>query len=56
MISILKEYEKRKTKYNLLLKKQEKRISNLSNLRLAAFLLGFVIFNKNVHLKIVFHV
>ncbi|WPC40283.1 MutS-related protein [Clostridium sp. JS66] len=54
MISALKEYEKRKTKYNLLLKKQEKRISNLSNLRLAVFVLGFVILIRMYTLKLYF--
>lgn len=43
MISALKEYKKRKIKYNLLFKKQEKYIGNLSNLRFAAFVLGLTI-------------
>ncbi|UZQ50189.1 MutS family DNA mismatch repair protein [Clostridium kluyveri] len=43
MISVLKEYKKRKIKYNLLFKKQEKYIGNLSNLRLATFVLGLMI-------------
>ncbi|MBV4420440.1 DNA mismatch repair protein [Clostridium tyrobutyricum] len=42
MISPLKEYEKRKFKYNSLLKKEHKYKNNISNLRLAVFILGII--------------
>ncbi|WP_416044964.1 MutS family DNA mismatch repair protein (plasmid) [Clostridium tyrobutyricum] len=42
MISSLKEYEKRKFKYNSLLKKEHKYKNNISNLRLAVFILGII--------------
>lgn len=43
MISALKKYEKRKAQYNLLLKKQQKRIDKISTLRLVIFVLGLAI-------------
>ncbi|WP_027624517.1 MutS family DNA mismatch repair protein [Clostridium lundense] len=43
MTSSLKEYEKRKGKYSLLLKKQQKRIENINTLQVATFILGLVI-------------
>lgn len=43
MISTLKNYEKRKTKYNILLKKQEKYLKNISILQSFIFVLGLVI-------------
>lgn len=51
MISALKEYKKRKIKYNLLLKKQEKYIDNLSNLRFAIFVLVLIILIRMYMLK-----
>lgn len=51
MISALKEYKKRKIKYDLLLKKQEKYIDNLSNLRFVTFVLGFIILIRMYILK-----
>jgi DNA mismatch repair ATPase MutS len=42
VISPLKEYEKRKFKYNSLLKKEHKYKNNISNLRLAVFILGII--------------
>jgi len=51
MISALKEYKKRKIKYNLLLEKQEKYIGNLSNLRFAIFVLGLMILIRMYILK-----
>ena len=42
MILPLKEYEKRKIKYNSLLKKQQKFGHNITNLRLAVFILGLI--------------
>lgn len=43
MISTLKNYEKRKTKYNILIKKQEKCIKNISILQSFIFVLWLVI-------------
>ena len=51
MIPALKEYKKRKKKYNLLLKKQEKYIDNLNNLRFVTFVLGFIILIRMYILK-----
>ncbi len=54
MISALKEYEKRKTKYNLLLKKKQKCMDTVSNLRLATFVLGLIILIRMYTLKLYF--
>ena len=43
MISTLKNYDKRKAKYNILIKKQEKYMKNISILRFFIFVLGLVI-------------
>lgn len=54
MTSALKKYEKRKTKYNLLFKKQQKCIDNVSNLRLGIFVLGIIVLIRMYILKIPF--
>ena len=51
MISALKKYEKRKTRYNLLIKKQQKRIDNISTLRFVIFVVGVVILIKTYTLR-----
>lgn len=43
MISSLEKYEKRKSKYNLVLKRQQKIIDNISTLRLFVFILGLAV-------------
>ncbi|MGH4123905.1 MAG: MutS family DNA mismatch repair protein [Clostridium sp.] len=43
MILALKKYKKRKTHYNLLVKKQQKRIDNISTFRFVIFVLGLII-------------
>lgn len=51
LIAALKKYEKRKSQYNLLHKKQEKRIGNISTLRFVIFVLGLVILIRSYTLR-----
>ncbi|MBZ9635761.1 hypothetical protein [Clostridium sp. FP1] len=50
-MSALKKYKKRKTQYNLLGKKQQKRINNISILRFVIFVLGFIILIRTYTLR-----
>ncbi|WP_446899292.1 MutS-related protein [Clostridium sp. LBM24168] len=43
MLSALEEYEKRKHRYNLLIKRQQKCMTGISNLRLIIFITGFIV-------------
>ncbi|OAA90954.1 hypothetical protein WY13_01020 [Clostridium ljungdahlii] len=51
MIPALKKYEKRKSKYNLLLKKQQKCIDTISRLRFVVFVLGIIVLVRMYILK-----
>ncbi|MFC0904660.1 DNA mismatch repair protein [Clostridium sp. MT-14] len=42
MLSALEEYKKRKHRYNLLIKRQQKYMAGISNLRLIIFITGFI--------------
>ncbi|MBW9156456.1 DNA mismatch repair protein [Clostridium tagluense] len=50
-MSALKKYKKRKTQYNLLGKKQQKRINNISILRFVIFVLGLIILIRTYTLR-----
>ncbi|WP_406543068.1 MutS-related protein [Clostridium ljungdahlii] len=51
MVPALKKYEKGKSKYNLLLKKQQKCIDTISRLRFVVFILGLIVLVRMYILK-----